>query len=127
MPAPRCSAYFWIVMAVVAGIVASNKGRCGVCWALSSLVLSPLLILVLLALRPLKAPTATIDDAMLTASERGETAETKTCPQCAEIVKTAAKICRFCRHEFPAATVEPIDAASAARGYALLEVLDPFG
>jgi hypothetical protein len=26
---------------------------------------------------------------------------TKVCPQCAEEVKLAAKICRFCRYEFP--------------------------
>lgn len=30
---------------------------------------------------------------------------TKTCPQCAETLKAAAKICRFCRYEFPA---EPV-------------------
>ena len=29
-------------------------------------------------------------------------AEEKICPQCAETVKTAARICRFCRYEFPA-------------------------
>lgn len=28
-------------------------------------------------------------------------ADTKDCPQCAETVRGAAKICRFCRHEFP--------------------------
>jgi Uncharacterised protein family UPF0547 len=27
---------------------------------------------------------------------------TKTCPQCAEDVKSAAKICHYCRYEFPA-------------------------
>lgn len=31
---------------------------------------------------------------------RVESVEDKVCPQCAETVKRAAKICRFCRHEF---------------------------
>jgi hypothetical protein len=35
--------------------------------------------------------------------------ETKVCPDCAEQVLAAARICRFCRHEFPA----PADDASA--------------
>ncbi len=26
---------------------------------------------------------------------------TKTCPYCAETIKTAAKVCRFCNHELP--------------------------
>jgi len=39
------------------------------------------------------------DDAKQVGSPDSRT--TKVCPQCAEEVKAAAKICRFCRYEFP--------------------------
>jgi hypothetical protein len=61
------------------------------------LLLTPLAILVLLALPTLKAPEPQPVRLVEALSEA-----TKTCPQCAETVKAAAKICRFCRYEFPA-------------------------
>jgi len=38
------------------------------------------------------------DDVITVTLERGDT---KKCPQCAEEIKAYAKICRFCRYEFP--------------------------
>jgi Uncharacterised protein family UPF0547 len=88
----------WIVLAVVGAIVASNRGRSGAGWFFLCLLLTPLMILALLALPtrkpPLPQPVHLIED--------WDDADNKTCPQCAETVRAAAKICRFCRYEFPA-------------------------
>ena len=87
----------WIVVAIVGAIVANNKGRSGVGWFFLCLVLTPLAILVLLALPTLNA----VEPQPVRLVEAPPEA-TKICPQCAEAVKAAAKICRFCRYEFPA-------------------------
>jgi hypothetical protein len=46
-------------------------------------------------------PTATAAPAEVApAVAASPTDDTKTCPQCAEQVKAAALVCRFCRYEF---------------------------
>jgi Kef-type K+ transport system membrane component KefB len=88
----------WVVLAIVVAIIASNKGRSGVGWFFLCLVLTPLMILVLLALQTRK-PSQPQPVRVIEASDDEAT---KTCPQCAETVKAAAKIRRFCRYEFSA-------------------------
>jgi hypothetical protein len=88
----------WIVLAVVGAIVASNKGRSGAGWFFICLLLTPLMILILLALPTRKSP----QPQPVRVIEASADEATKTCPQCAETVRAAAKICRFCRYEFPA-------------------------
>ena len=44
---------FWLVFAVIVGVIANNKGRSGIGWFLFSIVLSPLLgLIVVLVLSP---------------------------------------------------------------------------
>ncbi|WP_083861456.1 zinc ribbon domain-containing protein [Microvirga lotononidis] len=78
---------FWIGGAILVAVVASNKGRSGLGWFFLSLILSPLLTLIGVAVM-----------------SRVEPAEaSKTCPRCAETVKLAAAVCKHCGFEFSGA------------------------
>lgn len=68
-----------IIFPSVAGVLARKKDRSAIGWMLLVLFLTPIWILLLLAL-PTKG---------------------KTCPSCAETVKWDAQICRYCQHQFP--------------------------
>jgi Uncharacterised protein family UPF0547 len=68
-----------IIFPSVAGVLARKKDRSVIAWVLLVLFLTPIWILLLLAL-PTKG---------------------KTCPSCAETVKWDAQICRYCQHQFP--------------------------
>jgi hypothetical protein len=92
-----------IVIAIVALKVADQKGRDGTSWFVVCLFF-PIALLILLALPSLKAAEP----------QEGSHEPTKTCPQCAETVKAAAKICRFCRYEFSSESFELAKPTSAA-------------
>lgn len=87
----------WTVVAIVAAIVARNKGRSGAGWFFLCVLLTPLALLVLLALPTLKPPEP--QPVRLVGDVSDE--PTKICPQCAETVKAAARICHFCGYKFP--------------------------
>jgi hypothetical protein len=87
----------WTVVAIVAAIVATNKGRSGAGWFFLCLLLTPLALLVLLALPTLKPPEPQPVRLVGDVSD----GPTKICPQCAENVKAAARICHFCGYKFP--------------------------
>jgi hypothetical protein len=79
--------FFWLIFAIVVGAVASARGRSGPGWFLLSMIISPLLGVILVALLP---------------SRRGEpTYDTHVkCEMCAELVLREARKCKHCGHVF---------------------------
>lgn len=82
---------FWVGLAIAVGIFASNRGRSGFGWFLISLVISPLLGLIFVAVMKnlaegkTGAPVAPGPDTHVK------------CPACAEWVRPEATICKHCR------------------------------
>jgi len=70
--------FFWIIFTVLIGIWASNLGRNVFLCILGSLLLSPMLVAIYL----------------LIAGKSDELY--KKCPQCAELVKKEALVCKHC-------------------------------
>lgn len=78
----------WIGLCIIAGAIAANKGRSGVGFFFLAVVLSPII--------GIAAALVARKDAQYDLNLGTH----KQCPQCAEHVKSEARMCRFCRFSF---------------------------
>lgn len=86
----------WIACGVAALVIASNKGRSGCGWGVLGFLFGPLGLLAAAVISPDR-------DELERKSVRSglQSGTMRPCPRCAEPIKTAAILCRFCGSEFP--------------------------
>lgn len=90
----------WLAFSIIAGIVASNKGRSGMGFFFLSVVLSPLIGIISALIA--KPNIKNVEQAQLS------TGDSRKCPYCAEIIKKEAIVCRFCGKDLPPLNEEEI-------------------
>lgn len=87
---------FWMLLAVVVGVAAHKRGRMGFGWFVLAVMLSPLIAGLLLL-------------AVGGAAESTDPSTHRQCPDCAEKVLRAARVCKHCGCQ-----LEPLGAPGTA-------------
>lgn len=78
--------FFWLLFAVVVGMIASSRGRSGFGWFILACLISPLLAGLFLLL----------SSNLATKAERPNPSTHVKCPDCAELVLAEANVCKHC-------------------------------
>jgi hypothetical protein len=89
-----------LMIAAIPAKIAQDRGVAGsmVVWYFAGLLLWPLALIAALATRP---------DPKLVETTQLSSGYYKKCPRCAELVKKAALVCRFCQHDFGVKNAPP--------------------
>jgi hypothetical protein len=102
---------FWLLFGIVTAVAAVNRGRSGFSWFFVGLLLGPFGLILVLVMSSKQEPG---NDTSL------PNYDTKTCPDCAEVIKWEARKCRFC-----GADINPESISSLERYLQDLKSSDP--
>ena len=94
--------FFWLLFSVIVGWFAHQKGRSGIAFFLIAIVISPMIGLIVVLI--IKPSDEVMEQRMLLSGEG------KTCPFCAEVVRSEAVTCKHCGKDIAATSPPAIDA-----------------
>lgn len=93
----------WLILSILAGAIASSKGRSGVGFFFLAVFLTPLVGILAAAFLPSLKPAAGVD-----------VRERTPCLRCAELVLPEAAVCKHCGADLAALRIEAQSQAQAA-------------
>jgi hypothetical protein len=82
---------FWALCGIAAAMIASTKNRSAGGWFFGGLLMGPIGVLIVTCLSSIS-------------QEQTESGDTRACPHCAETIRRAALVCRFCNRDIVWAT-----------------------
>lgn len=88
--------FFWVFFSIIVGVFAGNRGRSGAGWFVLSLLISPLITFLLVAVSKNLDPARQIS--------QPSTATHRKCPACAELILPEAVVCKHCGSKVEADT-----------------------
>lgn len=93
--------FFWLMFALVVGMIASSRGRSGFGWFILACLISPFLAGIFLLVRANLRRQA----------DRPNPSTHVKCPDCKELILKDARVCRFCGCKLAVPSFAPSDVA----------------